>query len=88
MTKNLKYQWCKENAGSIKEFLGWVYDRLQYKLNDPYECPYMKRLEAYIDILSGTIPDGSPITIDIVDNKPVTILRHGKIIYSEVDKCP
>ena len=83
MAKNTKYQWCREDAPSQKEFLGWVYDRLQNRLDDPWSCPYMKRLDAYIEVMSGTIPDGPPITIDITDSKPVTILRHGKMIYTE-----
>ena len=81
MARNLKYQWCGTDK-SHKEFLGWIYDRLQ-GFGDRMMEDHMRRLDGYIDDLPGTIPDGPPITIDITDNKPVTILRHGKLIYKE-----
>ena len=57
MARNLKYQWCKPDTLGNKEFLGWVYDRLQNK-GDNLMDGHMKRLDDYIDKLSGTIPDG------------------------------
>ena len=83
MGNNDNYEWCSEEAkGGDKEFLGWIYCRL-IKKDDMFLSTHMKRLEDMIADAKGTIPDGPPITIDITDNKPVTILRHGKLIYKE-----
>lgn len=72
MAKNLKYEWCFENGQSTKEFLGWIYDRLQNKLGDNFICPHMRRLDDIIDDMPGVIPDES-----------VVIKRHGKTVYED-----
>lgn len=87
MTRNMKYQWCRSDTESDKEFLGWVYARLQDK-GDSLTEQHMKRLDEITNTIWGTIPDGPPMTIDITDSKPVIIKRHGKVIYNEVGKCP
>jgi hypothetical protein len=84
MAKTLKYQWCRSDAESDKEFLGWVYDRLQSK-GDSISEQHMKRLDEIVNTIWGTIPDSPPLTIDITDSKPVIIKRNGKIIYNEVE---
>jgi hypothetical protein len=84
MAKNLKYQWCRSDAESDKEFLGWVYDRLQNK-GDSLSDQHMRRLDEIVNTIWGTIPNCPPIIIDVTDSKPVIIKRHGKVIYNEVN---
>ncbi len=56
MTINLKYDWCEHNAKTDKEFLGWIYTRLQSK-GDRLTDAWMQRLETIINNMDGIIPD-------------------------------
>lgn len=60
MVKNLKFNWCDSTSVSNKEFLGWLYDRLQNVFGEHCNLDYMKRLERIIDAYTCAIPAGPP----------------------------
>lgn len=66
--KIVNYQWCSENAKTDKEFLGWLFDRLQNVFGEQYtRHSYMRRLADIIDAMPGTIPDKMS---KILENNP------------------
>jgi hypothetical protein len=84
MARISEFDWCKETAFYDKEFLGWVYARLQAN-GDHWSMPHMKKLKTIIDNMVGSIPEKPKpvIVMDIINSEPVVIKRHGKEIYSE-----
>lgn len=56
--KVINYKWCSENAKTDKEFLGWIFERLQTVFGEQYlSHSYMRRLASIIDSMPGDIPD-------------------------------
>ena len=55
--KITSYDWCSENSKYDKEFLGWIFARLQNVFNDNYiRNPHMQRLAKIINSMEGEIP--------------------------------
>lgn len=59
-----EFEWCKDNAETDKEFLGWLYCRLQNAMGDRYTMPHMSRLQNIIRRMPGKIPD-APLEVKI-----------------------
>lgn len=83
MAKNTKYAWCSIDANTDKEFLGWLYDRLQNVFGEKWDLDYMQRFNKIIDKTEGFIPDGPKMVVDHVDKQPIIIKRNGKIVYQD-----
>lgn len=57
--KIINYEWCSENSETDKEFLGWIFARLQNVYRENYNrSPHLRRLANIIDNMEGEIPSG------------------------------
>lgn len=88
MAKNTKYDWCNDRTGNIKEFLGWIYARLQSK-GDNFNDSHMVKLDSFITELPGTIPEeykmihfkNERIKLETGDTSGLTLWIDGKKVY-------
>lgn len=56
MARVTKYEWCRENADADKEFLGWIYSRLQDVFGERFNSLHMQRLDNLISAMPGELP--------------------------------
>jgi hypothetical protein len=77
MISNKKYEWNTPDTKSDKQFLQWVWCRLNQVFGEAPDLPYMRRLD---EIIAKT-PGNS--RLDITDDGKFDIYRKGQLIHSD-----